>query len=363
MVTEPVTETEILANAPVTSARKRQPVFSMQWHLTTACLNQCKHCYMQRNNLIMPLEEWKKIVDDLKSLIEKWNCRGRILFTGGDPFLYPNFFELLSYARKTIPDLIIGILGNPELLDNEVIQKLIDNKLDTYQVSIDGLEKTHDYLRYGGSFRLTLETIKTLKKANIKTVVMTTVSTINLKEIPEIVDLMVENRVDLCGFHRLVPIGNGEKMKGDLISPNDYHRLLSTIDEKYQSFKNCTTSFGKGEPLWMLLQFEKGLMPKPKKEYTNLVWGGCNLGCSEIDILEDGTALACRRISIPIGKLPKQSIRDVFLFSAELNKMRQIDQIERCKDCKLLFYCRGCRAIAYATYGDYYKPDPQCWKI
>ncbi|MBM3205801.1 SPASM domain-containing protein, partial [Candidatus Shapirobacteria bacterium] len=215
---------------------------------------------------------------------------------------------------------------------------------------------------YSGSFQLTFGKIKALKKAGIKTVVMTTVNNVNLKEIPEVIDLMVENGVDLFGFHRLVPIGNGRTMAEDLITPNDYRQLLFLLDEKQRNFKNCATSFGKGEPLWKLLQFEKGLPSKLKSGYEKLIWGGCNIGCSEMDILEDGTALACRRIPIPIGKLPEQKIRDVFLFSAELNKMRRIDKLEKCKDCELLFHCRGCRAMAYAVYGDYYKPDPQCWK-
>ncbi|MFH1551444.1 MAG: radical SAM protein [bacterium] len=340
----------------------RCPLFSIQWHLTTDCPNSCKHCYMERNDCILSLSKCKAIVDDFALLIRNWNCRGRILFTGGDPFLYPYFFELLSYTRERIPELTIGILGNPDLLTEELIQQLKTYNLYSYQVSIDGLEKTHDYFRYKGSFKITLEKLKLLKQAKIKTVVMTTISNANLEEIPKVVDLVVENRVDLFGFHRIVPIGRGKTMKNDLVSRADYRRLLSEIDEKCQSFGDCETTFGGGEPLWKLLHFEKGIMPRQKPGNEKLIWSGCSIGCSGISILEDGTVLACRRLSIPIGKLPDQTIRDVFLFSPELNKMREIEKLEKCKNCELLFYCRGCRAIAYALYGDYFKPDPQCWK-
>lgn len=340
----------------------RYPMFSIQWHLTTDCPNACKHCYMERNNRTLSLSKCKAIVDDFKSLIRNWNCRGRILFTGGDPLLYPYFFELLSYTRKTIPEITIGILGNPELLTEKIIQKLKANNLYSYQVSIDGLEKTHDYFRYEGSFRETLKKLKILKQAKIKTVVMTTVSNTNLKEIPKVVDLVVGNKVDLFGFHRLVPIGNGEMMKDGLVSPIDYRWLLSEVDGKCQGFEDCGTTFGGGEPLWKLLHFEKGIIPRQKSGNGKLIWGGCSMGCSGISILEDGTVLACRRLPIRIGKLPEQTIRDIFLFSPELNKMREIEKLEKCKDCELLLYCRGCRAIAHAVHGDYFKPDPQCWK-
>jgi radical SAM protein with 4Fe4S-binding SPASM domain len=303
------------------------------------------------------------IIDDFKSLMNQWDCGGRILFTGGDPFLYPYFFELLNYARETIPELTMAILGNPELLTENTIQKLKEVNLYSYQVSIDGLEKTYDYIRYAGSFKITLEKIKLLKKAKIKTVVMTTVSNINLKEIPHLIDLVIENEIELYGFHRLVPIGNGSQMKNDLIPPADYKELLLRTEEKFQNAKNCITSLGRGDPLWKLLYFENGILSKRELERANLIWGGCSIGCSGIDILEDGTVLACRRLPIPIGKVPEQKIRDIFLFSAELNKMREIEKLEKCKDCELIQCCRGCRAIAYAVYGNYLKSDPQCWKI
>lgn len=81
-----------------------------------------------------------------------------------------------------------------------------------------------------------------------------------------------------------------------------------------------------------------------------------------LSILENGTVLACRRLPIPIGKVPHQRIRDIFILSRKLNEMRRIERLEKCKDCELLLYCRGCRAVTYGITGDYFKPDPQCWK-
>ena len=34
----------------------------------------------------------------------------------------------------------------------------------------------------------------------------------------------------------------------------------------------------------------------------------------------------------------------------------------KCHGCENLPFCGGCRAIAYATTGDYMEEDPQCWK-
>jgi len=271
------------------------------------------------------------------------------------------FFELLKYTREQISDARIGILGNPELLTEEVIERLKNYNLYSYQVSLDGLEKTHDYLRYPGSFRITLEKIRLLNKYGIESVVMTTVSKVNLEELPSLVDVIVENEVKFYGFKRFVPIGEGEKIKEmALISPSEFRKLLEEMYRKYEENKDFVARFGEGEPLWKLFQYEEGLFVPP--EDKNLVWGGCGIGVASLTVLEDGTALACRRLPIPVGKLPEQSIKDIFIFSEELNRMREYQKIEKCRNCVLFPYCRGCRAVAYAISGDYFKKDPQCWR-
>lgn len=346
-------------------SRGERPTFTLQWHLTTACPNHCKHCYMERNPQTLPIEGCEKVINDFKSLLERWNCNGRIYFTGGDPLLYPHFFKLLNYARSQISDLIIGILGNPELLTEEVVDKLKEQGVYSYQMSLDGLKGTHDYFRYPGSFEKTLEKIRLLKEHGMRTVIMSTVSKANLKEIPGLVDLVADEiGVELFGFHRFVPVGSGQKIKEvALISPLEYRDFLSKLNEKYQEHKGTHTFFGGGEPLWALFAWENGTFSgSPNIGEDNLIWSGCSIGCSELCILEDGIVLACRRLAIPIGKVPDQKIRDIFIRSETLNKMREVERLEKCKDCELLPYCRGCRAIAYAIKGDYFASDPHCWK-
>lgn len=42
--------------------------------------------------------------------------------------------------------------------------------------------------------------------------------------------------------------------------------------------------------------------------------------------------------------------------------MRAVEKMEKCGNCELLYYCRGCPAVAYGASGNYYGADPQCWK-
>jgi len=45
-----------------------------------------------------------------------------------------------------------------------------------------------------------------------------------------------------------------------------------------------------------------------------------------------------------------------------MEKYRDYSRLEKCKNCELLCYCRGCMAVTYGATNDWTKADPQCWK-
>lgn len=92
-----------------------------------------------------------------------------------------------------------------------------------------------------------------------------------------------------------------------------------------------------------------------------MVYSGCSMGINSLSVLADGTVYACRRFVSPVGKLPEQSIIDIFL-GKRLSSYRNIYTLEKCKKCELIHYCRGCPAVAWGHYGSHTKADPQCWK-
>jgi len=148
-----------------------------------------------------------------------------------------------------------------------------------------------------------------------------------------------------------------------MLTPQEYRGLLLKVLEEYKCLQEngCRTYFGRKDHLWRLLYQELGLLkPLPKKKET--IYNGCGIGSSILTILADGTVYACRRLPVEIGKVPEQSIKEIFINSPEHNKMRQVEKMQKCSNCELMQFCRGCPAVAYATHGDYMASDPQCWK-
>ena len=46
----------------------------------------------------------------------------------------------------------------------------------------------------------------------------------------------------------------------------------------------------------------------------------------------------------------------------QMDAYRDYDKFQKCARCELKPWCRGCPAVASGATGDFYAPDPQCWK-
>lgn len=342
--------------------------FALQWHLTARCSNTCSHCYLRNTEEEkrelkneMALGECFKIIDDFHETVTSWNVKGRIYFTGGDPLLKRGIFSLIEYSHKKGID--VGLLGNPSL-DYHIAKRLKDLGVFYYQVSIDGLEETHDAIRGKGSFQKTLEAIEILNKVGITSVVMFTLNRKNINELIPVINLVSQKNVSSFDFARLVPIGMGKSLEGDqVIQPQEYRDLLIRVLEEYKRLRKegSQTFFGRKDNLWKLLYEDLGLSSFRARD-DGLIVTGCQMGIAGMTIVSDGTVYVCRRLPIEIGKVPKQKLRDVFIDSKEINEVRDVGKMEKCSKCNLFTFCRGCPAVAYGFTGNYLSPDPQCWK-
>ena len=346
----------------VSGAMAERTKFSMQWHITDRCDQRCKHCYIyegkdKKCGLELDLDTLKAILEDFLQTCDKLERDPFLVITGGDPLLYKRIWDFLEILKEK--EVHFGLLGNPFHLDYDVVKRLEDLGCINFQMSLDGLRKTHDYIRKPGSFDATLDALKYFEGSKIKTAIMTTVSKTNIAEIPELVDIVVEHKVSNFGFARYCP--NPEDFDL-LVAPKEYRDFLDKMWEKYMQNQECDTRFALKDHLWKLYLYEKGLFnPEEVNNPDNLVLDGCHCGITHITTLADGTVYACRRSETPVGKVPEQSFYDIFT-GEEMDKYRQYDKFEHCSKCEIKNFCRGCPSVAKCLTGDFYSKDPQCWK-
>lgn len=172
-------------------------IFYCQIHVTKRCQNNCIHCYfkeLKECDIDISISELNRLLDVIKKQALSLGLSARIDFTGGDPLLYP----YLGEAIKHCDDLGIqyGFKCNPETLLNPsdfIINSLL--RSSGVSLSLDGLNKTHDYFRREGSFDCTINAIKIIKELGIHLRLNTTVSRYNISDLIPLLDFLIKERI------------------------------------------------------------------------------------------------------------------------------------------------------------------------
>ena len=264
--------------------------FAFQWHITDDCDQRCKHCYIFAENNCKKLdsmtwEQMQEVIANCEDFCKMYDRLPYFYITGGDPILHPYFWPLLELlAVKKIP---FTLMGNPFHLTDEACERMKLLGCEKYQLSIDGLEQTHDWFRKPGSYQTTLEKIQTINKAGIRSVVMTTVSGTNIREVPGIIDEVVDAGANVFAFARYCPTSE-EKDTG--MTSQEYRQLLQICDAKFKAYEvaGYDTYFNRKDHLWTLYQYETGEFKIPENYDPEMIYGGCNCGNCHMTILPTG---------------------------------------------------------------------------
>lgn len=86
-----------------------------------------------------------------------------IYLAGGEPLLIKENLALLKYLQESKPDIDIRINTNLSIINNEIYNLLKKFKNVHWTVSIDGIDKEFEYVRYGGSWPKFLSNLQQLR--------------------------------------------------------------------------------------------------------------------------------------------------------------------------------------------------------
>jgi len=142
-------------------------------HITDRCNLKCRHCFLgSPQGRVLEIDEILRLADEFAALQGM-----RLIISGGEPLLHPRFREL-NEAIGDYPLRAI-LLTNGTLFDGETARAL---RFHEVQVSIDGLEESHDLIRGEGNYRRTLQTLELLAEAGLDLSVATMVHAANVGE-------------------------------------------------------------------------------------------------------------------------------------------------------------------------------------
>lgn len=130
---------------------------------TEECNFRCKYCYESFRKKKMSLEKQNAIIAYVKKNISRYKSL-RLSWFGGEPLIAMDVIEYLSknimdICRKNRCHFTADITTNGYLLSEDVMRKLLSFKVASYQITIDGLEETHNLKKPLSGGGQTYETI------------------------------------------------------------------------------------------------------------------------------------------------------------------------------------------------------------
>ena len=324
------------------------PPSMVYWDITSECNLRCIHCY----NLSGLPHESELSTEEIKRKLEEMSIFGveNITFSGGEPLLRKDFFEISDHA-KSLEFKSVGIATNATLIDREIARKLKLSNLDI-QVSIDGdVADVHDTMRgMKGAFDRAIRGIELLQEEGNEVSVCTTATKLNVDRIPNIIQLMQNMGIENYRVQGLMPMGRGRTNAERLrLSPGRMKELV-----EYLESRNIAVS-----------SYKLTLKPPPTDPADYSESGSCSAAISNCSITPEGNVVPCTHFWGMNGEnLRDHTFEWIWENSTLLNYFRSIilDDIKgHCRDCKWLSLCHGgCKAENYAN-GDIFSSNINCW--
>ena len=124
------------------------PPFSLAWHITWRCNARCPSCgwgksdgeYRSRLPRELSTRRVKEVIDEASGD----GCR-RIGFSGGEPLLREDIYEIIRHAKGR--GLVVEISSNGLGIDEDTAGRLVGSGVDSIHISLDSPDELHDRLR------------------------------------------------------------------------------------------------------------------------------------------------------------------------------------------------------------------------
>ena len=135
----------------------------VSWMTTNQCNLKCVHCYQDAEEATereLTTDEAKKMIDEIARAGFKI-----MIFSGGEPLLRPDIYELVAHAASRGLRPVFG--SNGTLITDEVARRLKEAGAAAMGISVDSLDAAkHDKFRgLPNAHALTMAGIEACKRA------------------------------------------------------------------------------------------------------------------------------------------------------------------------------------------------------
>ncbi|MFQ3675356.1 MAG: radical SAM protein [Endomicrobiia bacterium] len=308
--------------------------------VTTICPRKCimcEHTYWQDQ------EERHLSIDEFKHIVKKFKGIHWLHLTGeGSSFLNSDYVRMLDFAKER--NVCVYLVDSFDMINEEIMNKLIDLKLEGVYISIDAATKeTYNKIRIGCDFDRVIKNVKRflelkkqkkslLPEISFRYIILTP----NVEEMPEFVEL-----VSTFGREN---IGKGARIDfvGNLVFPEVKHLSVDLVPEEI--IKETMKRAQKHNLNVFFSHIEKRVNPSINQCIAWLepyiIMGGYVLPCCNILMSNKRTILKKHSF----GNIFEQSFEEIWYSE----RYRRFRSTVTCPTAKVPFLCTLCRAYDFS---------------
>lgn len=317
------------------------------WELTLKCDLACRHCGSRAGRPRaeeLGLDEARGIVDQLAEMGTR-----EITFIGGEAYLHPDWLEIVRAAAGA--GIRCTMTTGGRAIDAELARAAAEAGLAGINVSIDGLEPTHDRLRaVPGSWRRALETLGHARAAGMRITANTQWNRLNLPEVEPLAEVLLDQGITAWQVQLTGPMGRAADRADWLLQPYEMLDLVPRLAAAATVAKERGCRVHAANNLGYFGPYEHVL--------RSVHWHGCVAGKYTLGIESNGDVKGCPSLpSAPYvgGNLRERTLREIWEQTAELAfaRERPLDELwGRCAGCYYAETCRGgCSWTAHTLLG------------
>ena len=353
---------QLLSTSPITrtaypgrSAYLTRHTLSELWlHTNNSCNLACSHCLVSSGpdgDKGLPTEQVLRIIAEATALGAR-----RFFFTGGEPFLRKDLFELID-AIVSDPKAELAILTNGILLTDDKLVELKQRNATRLrlQISLDGsTPEMNDPIRGVGSFHKIVNGIRSAIGAGLSVTVSTVITETNADDVPNVTRL-----VGVLGgtMHHLLWLHKrGRADEHGVDRTPSIERVIDVVRRAREVGRSAGVMIDNHEAIKARLRYPAGT----KRDLASAA-------VSSLCVYSDGSVYpSAAMANVPelyCGNILEQSLKEIWGGSPVARSFQQATVEEKpiCRSCPLKFLCGGGDVEhAYFYGGSIQAHDPYC---
>lgn len=361
-----------MAHATPKTAAERRPVTA--WNITRSCNLKCIHCYSdsegKKYDGELSNEEGKALIDDLADFKIP-----ALLFSGGEPLVRPDLFELIRYAKEK--GIRTTLSTNGTLITKDIARELHEIGMAYVGISLDGIGEINDKFRgKEKAFEQAMTGFRNCVETGQRVGLRLTLTRHNYENLHQIFDFIETENIQRACFYHLVYSGRGKDIQGNDLTHQETRKAMDIILDRTEDFhkrgmdKDILTVDNHVDGIYLYMKLLKKDPQKAEEVLKQLEWNGggtysSGVGFGDIDFL--GNVHADQFwMYYSFGNVRERKFSEIWMDTSDKLmaglKSRPTHIKGKCSRCKWFKACGGSlRVRADLVYDDPFAPDPGCY--